>query len=364
MNNIFKDPIYIWGTGKQAEIINKTYSCVLKRMNIAGYIDNNSNKWGKNIYGKHIFSPKVITESGICNIYFALSKENKRAVLEQLNKEYPGKIGVIEDEIFTRIQIINRYSGSEEDELREILSYLSGHPLEIFNYSFIDYHTVSEDDIYWDDDAHLYYVIYQGKRMYFSSTFSTKTEVKNYYESILIEQDENSPHRYLSDSFDVKKDAVVIDAGVAEGNFSLEIIDKVKKIYMFEPDTNWLEALKYTFAPYKDKIEIIPKGISNYCDDDTTTIDDAISTPVDFIKMDIEGEEYYALQGALRTISSSPDIMLAICTYHQELAYDVISSYFEKHGIQYSPSKGYMYYPDSRFRHDSLRRALILGRKD
>lgn len=46
-----------------------------------------------------------------------------------------------------------------------------------------------------------------------------KEKAETYYRYILLEQDEKSPHRYLTSEFDVSEGDVVVDVGVAEGNF-------------------------------------------------------------------------------------------------------------------------------------------------
>jgi predicted RNA methylase len=53
--------------------------------------------------------------------------------------------------------------------------------------------------------------------------------------------------RYTTSVFN-QADDVVADLGAAEGNFSLSIINKVKKIYIFEYDKEWVEALKAPFG--------------------------------------------------------------------------------------------------------------------
>lgn len=62
-----------------------------------------------------------------------------------------------------------------------------------------------------------------------SRKFKNEKEVAAYYKSVLMEQDEDSPHKYLTKDFNVENSDVVVDVGVAEGNFSLDIIDRVKK---------------------------------------------------------------------------------------------------------------------------------------
>lgn len=75
--------------------------------------------------------------------------------------------------------------------------------------------------------------------------------------------DESSAHKYLTEDFDVNQNDCVADIGAAEGLFSLAIVDKVKKIYIFEGDNIWLKPLNATFRDYQDKIVIINKYVSD-----------------------------------------------------------------------------------------------------
>lgn len=47
---------------------------------------------------------------------------------------------------------------------------------------------------------------------------------------------------------------MIADIGSAEGNFSLSNIENVKKVYLFESDKEWIEALEATFRPWRDKV--------------------------------------------------------------------------------------------------------------
>ena len=89
----------------------------------------------------------------------------------------------------------------------------------------------------------------------------------------MSEQDPASPHRYLTDDFSVQHGDHVADIGVAEGNFGLSIIDKVDKLYLFENNPGWCEALETTFAPWKQKVEIINQEVSSQFVDNKITID-------------------------------------------------------------------------------------------
>ena len=201
-----------------------------------------------------------------------------------------------------------------------------------------------------------------GKRMYMSPQMNTKEEVLKYYCGICMEQDRQSPHVYMDEQFGVEEGDVVVDVGVAEGNFSLQVIDKVSKIYMIESDKDWIKALECTFGEYKDKVVMINKFVSDYTFGSIDSLDNMINEKVNFIKMDIEGCECEALLGARQLIKKSDKLRCAICVYHRdndEMYINEIARMLEMKG---SLVKGYMWYPvgqKQKYISPILRRGVI-----
>ena len=72
----------------------------------------------------------------------------------------------------------------------------------------------------------------------------------------MIEQDQRSAHHYFNNNKDVTG-KVFVDVGCAEGYSSLEIIEEAKHVYLFEQNESWLEAIRATFEPWKDKVTIV-----------------------------------------------------------------------------------------------------------
>lgn len=356
--------IYLWGTGNLAEYVNAKYENEIGMLPIVGYIDNNPEKVGSLYKGKIVYSPTVLRKERECNIIILIY--NDIEVKQQIKKEYPW----LEDKIdnynyFEKIKLLNRYNTSNDKEELEIVNYLYKHPLQVFNYPFTEDYDKQEIKVYYDSVIDLYYVIHENKKMYFSRQYRDEKKVKDYYRSLLVEQDIESPHRYLTETYNIREGDIVVDGGVAEGNFALSIIDKVKKVYLFEPDVDWIEALNYTFAEYREKVVIVNKALSNYTAADTVELDKIIQErTINFLKLDIEGEEYYALEGAGRLLADSNDVKCLICSYHQEFAYHAIKQILEQYGFKTEHSKGFMWYPDnSYFRLPVLRRGLIRAHK-
>ena len=73
----------------------------------------------------------------------------------------------IENEFyFEKREIEHKYASCTDKEVKEILEYLKKHRMDIFNYSFVEKYYDISLDILKDDNAGLFYTIYNGKRMY------------------------------------------------------------------------------------------------------------------------------------------------------------------------------------------------------
>lgn len=360
--NVYEYDYFIWGTGENSNFVNECYFYEIGKINLIGYIDNDMNKQGKVHHGKQIYSPEILKGRNNCKIIIA--NKYRKEIMKQIEDTYPLlKDNIAEKDFWIRLQMLTRYESEKDSEIRECCDYLMERPLTIFNYTFTDKYQAADIQVYYDSEKKLYFVYYCGKKMYISRSYTSEEEVRTYINSVILEQDTDSPHRYLMNNYNVSDDDIVIDAGVAEGNFALSIIDKVRKIYLFEPDANWIEALKYTFEEYSEKIVMIEKGLSNYQNAITTTIDSIVPRDenINLIKMDIEGEELLALKGARETIEHSADIKCIICTYHHENAYEAVREFFSEEGFHVEHSCGYMWYPNNynMMRAPVLRRGLI-----
>ena len=185
------------------------------------------------------------------------------------------------------------------DEKRAVFNYLKCHPLSLFPYSFTEKHNPEDVIVYLDAEKVMYYILQDDKRLYFKKGWD-KQQVQTYYNGLLIEQDALSPHRYETAGFHVSEGEVVVDAGAAEGNFALSVIEKVKKIYLFEVDKDWIAPLEATFAPFGNKVHVINSYVSDvWWGWGKITLDKFFEhKKVDLIKADIEGAETQLLRGA------------------------------------------------------------------
>jgi hypothetical protein len=231
------------------------------------------------------------------------------------------------------------------DEEQEVLDYLKHNPLRgIFPYEYTKKYSHKHIQLYISDigGGKMCYILQDSKRLYFKRDWGEE-QIRAYYNGLLIEQDAMSPHRYEASAFHVHEGDVVVDAGAAEGNFALSVIDKVKKIYLFEVDETWIEALNATFAPWKDKVAIVNKYVSDSDKKNCVTLDAFLGDEkVDFIKADIEGAERQLLAGAKAILSRQAPIKVALCAYHKHDDAEALNQMLIEKGFCTEFSRGYM----------------------
>ncbi len=356
--------IIMWGTGKVSErMMRQIKHACQNEIDVVAFVDNDVKKIGEYFFDKRIIGPNELRNEQFDKIIIASKFETE--IKDQIEHELEIDSKKVESYLSVlRMALIDRYRNEEGVEYKEILTRLQCKELDVFNYDFVDNYQNMKQEVILDSSCGLYYTIYKSKRMYFSKKYDTVQKVQKYFESIAIEQDEKSPHRYLDHTFDIQEGAVVIDAGVAEGNFALDVIDKVSKIYMIEADADWIEALKKTFEPYNDKVEIIPKFLSNRVDERCDKLDHIIQGKVDFIKMDIEGSECDALEGAEELLERCEHVKCAICSYHRRGDEGTIRNILQRNHMKCRTTSGYMWYPyGQESMNIELRRGIVRGEK-
>lgn len=247
-------------------------------------------------------------------------------------------------------------------ESLEIVEWLRTHPLSVFPYEFSNKYTSEDVVVHVDPNSGLCFVDFHEKKLFFKRGLNEAT-VKQAFSNLMREQDFNSPHLYIDVPLvDVVKGDVVVDVGAAEGIFALSIIDRASEVFLIECDELWAEALQFTFEPYRDKVHIITKYVSNKNDGlRIATLDTLLGErSVNFIKADIEGSEKCFLYGAKKTILRSRELKMALCVYHRQNDEKEISKVLNLYGFTTYCSKRYMlFYEDTCFTPPYLRRGVV-----
>lgn len=336
--------VIIWGTGGGFK--NTIKEVKRQGIQIVGIVDSDPEKWGKKLENFLIGSPATIKMMTFDGIVIATGKYYDE-ICEQIMRDYNIPFEQISDWSYGITKNILDYYRNHPNEIKEDML----EPLEhikllnrtrVFNYKFAD-NFKPDINIEFDENAMLYYANFNGKRMYLSRRFDSKEKALSYCTGLLLEQFPNAPHRYLNHEFYVEKDSCVIDAGTAEGNFAIEVVDIVKHMFLIEASEEWLYPLSYTFKPYKNKVTVINKYLSNRDGNREITIDKiARESKIDFIKMDIEGAEPAALDGGADFLTNHKNVKVAVCAYHNLRDEKLITEKLEKYGFKISVSEGYM----------------------
>lgn len=151
----------------------------------------------------------------------------------------------------------------------------------------------------------------------------------------------NTTHQYFDKMISLREDEIFVDAGVLDGSTSIQFAQlcnqKYEKIYLFEAERAFEENIRKNIS-FLPNTELHMKGLWNennvlsfnstgngdgrFASDgmntmEVVTLDDVLQgKKITFLKMDIEGAELEALEGAKATIQQYKP-KLAICIYHK-----------------------------------------------
>lgn len=135
--------------------------------------------------------------------------------------------------------------------------------------------------------------------------------------------------------FHVEPGDLVVDAGPSEGSFCIPACSKARKVIAIEPHPQYASYLRSLRIP---NLEVVQKAVWSHpgvlyltlrgressilattgskVQVDVDTIDNILKgTPVDFLKMDVEGAEVEALLGAKNTLLNTRKV--AVAAYHR-----------------------------------------------
>lgn len=164
----------------------------------------------------------------------------------------------------------------------------------------------------------------------------------------------------------IKEGDIVLDAGANIGCYSYAFLEKIGEngfLYAFEPANESFECLEYNLGK-RENVELINKALSykdgyckvirlsnnvgmNFCEEVkganwdvcVTTIDSLKLNKLDFIKLDVEGDELNVLIGGYNTITKfKPNMYIEINEHtlkRKELTKLDIFNWLDKNGYTY-----------------------------
>lgn len=120
-----------------------------------------------------------------------------------------------------------------------------------------------------------------------------------------------------------------------------------------------------TFAPWKEKVVIVNKYVSDINNEHSITLDDSLNGgELNFVKADIEGAEVKLLKGLCHTIPAQNNLRMALCTYHRENDAAELQQALSESGFATAFSKRYVtFIYDKNLSPPYLRRGVIRASK-
>lgn len=263
-----------------------------------------------------------------------------------------------------RASVLEYYAKLSEplsDEVEKVLEYLRNRPVVMFPDYFQDEYVEDAVEVLDDKGLDLRYVMFDGRRLYFKKRWSKK-RIRKSFNELIKEQDSRCPHCYEAKNFKVETGDVLADIGAAEGILALSVVEKASRIILFESNKEWLEPLNATFGPWKDKVVIVNKFVSDVTDAKCTTLDDyfGVDEKLSFLKIDVEGAEANLLNGCKRILQQCKPLKVAICTYHKPEDEHEFTRCLTEYGFETSHSDGFvLLFTDRKIKAPYLRRGLI-----
>ncbi len=272
----------------------------------------------------------------IRNIYYRLFSPSQMEFLKIIKSEIKNR--KLKGEI---LKYLSKDKSIETDIIKQNLQSWG---IAVFPYPWANFYNGDDIQVNVDVDGDCY-VIHNGKRLYGKKGWPPN-RLSAYYNDLLREQDEQSPHRYLKEGRYPTTGSVVVDIGAAEGIFALDVIEYASKVYLFEADETWLSALKKTFSPWENKIEIITKYVGKNDTEKEVSLDCYFSgKECDYIKADIEGAEEAMLRGGEMTFREKVRQSL-VCVYHRDEDEKAISFQLNSWNFQIEVNDGFMLFLD------------------
>ncbi|MCR4617789.1 MAG: FkbM family methyltransferase [Lachnospiraceae bacterium] len=336
---------------------------------IKGFIDNDSSKYNQLFHNYKIVSPGEAIDSGFD--YIIMLMENDWDAKIQITYGY----GIPEDKVkdkyfFLKLLMTLKYKDTSDSDIIETLIYWKSNELSMFNYHLEP--PRKQHQVIWDKKINLPYVelddvVGKKQRMYFPRNYQFKRcNGGQVLDDILWEQQENSPHLYTFDGHNIGDGDIIVDGGVCEGNFGLMYAEITASLYLFEQDYWWKEANYYTFKNFERKVKYFNKGLSNRSGYRTITLDEVFgdNDKLDFIKMDIEGSEIAALEGA-KDLLNREKMKLSICSYHNFEDERIIKTLLSKLGYKTTTSNGLVVFlwDDNIWWNMDFRKGIVYGDK-
>ncbi len=307
--------IVIWGTGKFGRVVYNSLKTVSEIPEIIGFGDNNIANNKKKLYNLTINNVDAyVNHPEILFVICSKWENDIRKQFDKLNLEYT----------------VDAWAFLFKDMLIE---YYQNYGRDVFPHSNNFYYFCNKASLLYiknDVKEQLKSVMELTAENKYISIYQKRLDLilkgelslaRDYYSKELEYFDKN-----FYNSKHITNAETYVDCGGYIGDTVEDFINMVgnnnyRKIYVYEPDPDIYQKLTQCVTAHHFKNVILKqcavgnKKIDNYSEFPTVKLDDDIDEEVTWIKMDIEGFELAALQGAKEIITKYHP-KLAICLYH------------------------------------------------
>ncbi len=298
-----KGPLGLFGAGDLGRRMKNLFE--ERGVRVAFFTDNDKNKQGKEIAGLPVFPPSEAAKHR--GVFFVACSGDAPVIAEQLQQ-----LGVPEcdTEIYLACQVV----------------FYSHAPFRRHRKELAELYSLLADEASRETLRRLVLYVYTLEWTHISAI-------------------QESPQYFFSDTFAIHEGETVVDAGAYTGDTVRDMVARFgavfKAAHCFEPNrenfTRLREYVKHAglggkvvlhrlgLSDKKETLCFSGSGVAFHMDRKagrtgevvrTDTIDRLFSRrPVDFVKMDIEGAEPWALAGGAEVIRRDRP-RLAICVYH------------------------------------------------
>lgn len=301
-----KKKMYLFGAGEFGQHIWRELKKYQTVWDIAGFIDNDTHKHGKEICGLNVYSANILADIDINGIIILICSMKTADIAVQLHKA-------------------------------GVQNY--------FSVFFLDLPDEVRDTCY-QPDISTANIEWLRKRMSDNESKQVIDKIVEKRKAGFFDYTDirsSGSEYFIDEIFKIEEEEILIDGGGYDGDTIEEFVNytkgKFKRIYSFEPQKDKAEIIEEKIWRYGDRIRLYKKGLYD-CEKEigfsngnaalsgkiiegeesekiwTIDLDSAVDEAVSFIKMDIEGAELKALQGAADTIKKYKP-KLAICIYHK-----------------------------------------------
>ena len=278
----------------------------------------------------------------------------QRRLLSRVSNQYPLLPGIIS----------GYHAGTSDPEVVEVLGFLRTSDAQMLPYRWVEEYRPEDIDVCRDASGMVRATV-EAASVYFPAALSEQN-VAEAVAGALAEQDPRSPHAYWCGALDLRPDDVAVLVGASDGIYALHLVDRVARLYLFEADGAWTDALERTLEPWRHKVVIIPKYVGDQDGESTVTLDAffaAEGVQPNYLQADVEGGELALLNGAQGILAAADRIAVSICCYHHQEDQATLECILHETGLRTHTTPGYMVLWPQLLSPPYLRRGVIHAMK-